>query len=189
MICFRFMDSANDILKSNNTAQKKRAVANYSLFILHFILAIVLMMAIRTLAVSVHYVDGDGLSPMYSDGDCLLINRCSYGLRIEGNGLLPYSRLMRRPVQRGDIVAFNIPSDSIAGICIARCAAVAGDTIQTLDGQLVVPGIVNCAKADYYWLEAINPFNPADSRHLGFIHERDIIGRVVTVLYTLNFKR
>ena len=66
---------------------------------------------------------------------------------------------------------------------VARCAAVPGDTILTANGTLLVPGLVNCAKADYYWLESINRFNPADSRHLGFIAERDIIGRVVTVLY------
>jgi hypothetical protein len=47
----------------------------------------------------------------------------------------------------------------------------------------LVPGLVNCAKTDYYWLEAINQKNPVDSRHLGFIAENQIIGRVVTVLY------
>jgi hypothetical protein len=55
--------------------------------------------------------------------------------------------------------------------------------VSTLDGPLEVPGLKTCANADYYWLEAINKMNPADSRHLGFIPERDIIGRVVTTLY------
>jgi len=32
-------------------------------------------------------------------------------------------------------------------------------------------------------LEAINKENPADSRHLGFIPENNIIGEVITVLY------
>lgn len=154
-------------------------MSNWLKYVIAIASALALMLAIRTLVVSIHTVEGNGLSPLYENGDRLLINRCSYGLRIEGNGLLPYSRLMRSPVHRGDIVAFSHP----AGVCIARCAAVPGDTIQTLDGLLTVPGIVNCAKADYYWLESVNPNNPADSRHLGFISEQHILGRVVSVLY------
>lgn len=145
--------------------------------------AFALMLGFRALVFSIHNVTGNGLEPLYKHGDCLLVNRCSYGLRIEGHGLLPYSRLLRQPVKRGDIVAFTMPSDSVAGICIARCKAVPGDTINTLKGKLVVPGLNTCAKADYYWLEALNQQNPADSRHLGFIPESNIIGEVVTVIY------
>ena len=105
------------------------------------------------------------------------------GLRIEGNGLLPYARLQRCPVKRGDIVVFMAPNGIPSGVMIARCKAVPGDTIPTLDGLLIVPGLKTCAKTDYYWMEAINQQNPVDSRHLGFIPERNIIGRVSTVLY------
>ena len=146
--------------------------------------AFALMLGFRALAFSLHSVTGNGLAPLYKHGDCLLVNRCSYGLRIEGHGLLPYSRLLRQPVKRGDIVAFT--ASSVAGICIARCKAVPGDTINTLKGKLVVPGLKTCANADYYWLEALNEQNPADSRHLGFIPERNIIGEVVTVVYNCH---
>ena len=104
-------------------------------------------------------------------------------MRIAGNGVLPYSRLMKKTIAKGDIVAFNLPDDSVKGICIARCTAIPGDTIHTLNGPLLVPGLKTCAKTDYYWLEAVNQENPVDSRHLGFIPESNIIGRVVTVLY------
>ena len=145
--------------------------------------AFALMLGFRALVFSIHSVTGNGLAPLYKHGDCLLVNRCSYGLRIEGHGLLPYSRLLRQPVKRGDIVAFTVPCDSVAGIYIARCKAVPGDTILTHKGNLVVPGLKTCAKADYYWLEALNQQNPADSRHLGFIPESSIVGEVITVLY------
>ena len=158
-------------------------MANWLKYVIALASALALMLAFRTLALSIHGVTGNGLAPLFQDGDRLLVNRCSYGLRIAGNGLLPYSRLMRSPVRRGDIVAFTVPYDSVAGICIARCTAVPGDTIRTTDGTLTVPGVINCAKADYYWLESINPQNPADSRHLGFIPEHNIIGRVISVLY------
>ncbi|MDE7085398.1 MAG: S26 family signal peptidase, partial [Prevotella sp.] len=85
--------------------------------------AFALMLAARALVVSVHSVNGNGLAPLFQNGDQLLINRCSYGMRIEGNALLSYSRLMRKPVQKGDIVAFTWPGDSIKGLLIARCTA------------------------------------------------------------------
>ena len=154
-------------------------MVNWLKYVIALASAFALMLAIRTLAFSVHSVTGNGLAPLYVDGDQLLINRCSYGLRIAGNGLLPYSRLLRQPVQRGDVVAFR----SDAGIFIARCKAVPGDTILTDKGPLVIPGIKTCAETDYYWLEAVNEQNPVDSRHLGFISERNIIGRVACVLF------
>ncbi len=146
-------------------------------------LAMLLMLAFRTLVFSVHYITGDGLTPCYQEGDQILVNRCSYGLRIEGNGLLPYSRLLRQPVQRGDIVLFNMPGASPSVLMIARCMAIPGDTLQTNKGTLVIPGLKTCADADYYWMEAINPQNPVDSRHLGFISEQQIIGKVSSVLF------
>ena len=161
-------------------------MANWLKYVIAFASAFALMLAIRTLAFSIHGVEGNGLAPLYQSGDRLLINRCSYGLRIEGNGLLPYSRLLRQPVKKGDIVAFTVPCDSVDGLCIARCTAVPGDTIHTTSGNLTVPGLTNCAKTDYYWLEAINSQNPLDSRYMGLIPEHDIIGRVVTVLYNRN---
>ena len=145
--------------------------------------AFALMLAFRALVFSIHSVNGSGLTPTYQNGDRLLVNHCSYGLRIEGHGLLPYSRLLRSQVKRGDVVAFKVPSDSISGIYIARCKAVPGDTINTHKGKIIVPGLKTCAKVDYYWLEALNKDNPADSRHLGFIPESSIIGEVITVLY------
>ena len=90
---------------------------------------------------------------------------------------------MRSPVKRGDIVAFKVPCDSVAGVFIARCKAIPGDTISTQEGPLLIPGLETCAKTDYYWLESINPNNPADSRHIGLIPESHIIGEVISVLY------
>ena len=145
-------------------------MANWLKYVIAFTASFALMLAFRTLAFSIHGVTGDGLEPTYQSGDRLLINRCSYGLRIEGNALLPYSRLMRQPVEKGDIVAFSVP----------------GDTIRTPKGLITIPGLRSCAKNDYYWLEALNSSNPIDSRNLGCIPENNIVGRVVTVLYNRN---
>ena len=50
--------------------------------------------------------------------------------------------------------------------------------------MLVVPGLKDCADADYYWLESVNEENIVDSRLLGFVSEEYIIGRVVMVAYS-----
>ena len=39
--------------------------------------AFVLMLVARALVVSVHSVNGNGLAPLYQNGDQLLINRCT----------------------------------------------------------------------------------------------------------------
>ena len=152
-------------------------------FVAALVSAFLLVLAFRALAFSVYTVEGKGLQPVFMQGDRLLVNRWSYGLRINGKGMLPDSRLLRKPIKRGEIVVFDLPGDSIAGEFIARCKAVPGDTVRLQDGPVVVPGLKDCADADYYWLESINPNNPADSRHLGFVSERNIIGKVAFILY------
>ena len=157
---------------------------NWLKFVIVFASAFVLMLAFRALAFSVYTVEGKGLQPVYIHGDRLLVNKWSYGLRVDGGGVLPYSRMLRKPIKKGDIVVFDIPNDTIQGEFIARCKAVPGDSIKLQNRIVVVPGLKDCADADYYWLESLHPKNPADSRHLGFISERNIIGRVVTILYS-----
>ena len=159
-------------------------MSNWLKFVIALASAFVLMLVFRALVLSVYTVEGKDLQPVYIHGDRLLVNKWSYGLRIDGGGMLPYSRMLRKPVNRGDIVLFDFPNDTIQGVFIARCKAVPGDSIKVQNRMMVVPGLKDCADADYYWLESLHPKNPADSRHLGFISERNIIGRVVTVLYS-----
>ena len=158
-------------------------------FVVALVSAFLLVLAFRALAFSVYVVEGKGLQPVFMQGDRLLVNRWSYGLRINGKGMLPNSRLLRKPVKRGEIVVFDLPGDSIVGEFVARCKAVPGDTLRLQEGLTVVPGLKDCADADYYWLESINPKNPADSRHLGFVSERNIIGKVAFILYNHDDSR
>ncbi len=159
-------------------------MANWLKFLIAFAAAFVLVLGFRTLAFSLYTVDGRALAPTFITGDRLLVNRWSYGLRIGGGGLLPYSRLLHEGVRRGDIVAFDMPGDSLQGICVARCTAIPGDTVHTSGGPLLVPGRVTCNAYDSYWMEALADDNPIDSQHLGFISECNVIGRVVGVLYS-----
>ena len=155
-------------------------------FLLALAVAFLLMVAFRALAFTVYTIDGQGLSPLFQEGDRVLVNRWSYGLRVGGEkSLFNYGRICRQPVEKGDIVVFEDPSDDRRDhILIGRCVGVPGDTI-SLNGRLmVVPGLKDCADADYYWIESIGQGNPIDSRQLGFISERLIIGRACSIVYS-----
>ena len=154
-------------------------------FLLALVVALVLMLCFRALAFTIYVVEGTGLQPEYQPGDRVLVNRWSYGLRVGGDGgLFGYGRLGRRSVKRGDLVAFENPRNT-GEVLICRCKALPGDTVQHESLTLTVPSLKNCDDGDYYWLEAIGADNATDSRSLGFIPEKLIIGRATTVIYSL----
>lgn len=153
-------------------------------FLLPLAVALVLMLCFRALVFTICTVEGQGLTPLLLPGDRVLVNRWSYGLRIGGDGgLFGYGRLGQQVIERGDIVAFENPKNTDE-VLICRCKAVPGDTIAHEGQTLVVPGLVNCAASNHYWMEAIGTENTFDSRVLGFIDEQLIIGRVTTVVYS-----
>jgi len=157
-----------------------------TLFMIHCTLIILLVILFRALAFTIYTIDGRGLSPLFMEGDRVLVNRWSYGLRVGGDkSLFNYGRICRHPVEKGDIVAFEDPrDDNREAILICRCAAVPGDSVSHNDRVMVVPGLRDCADADYYWMESIGHGNPIDSRQLGFISEKLIIGRVCRIVYS-----
>ena len=154
-------------------------------FIMALAVSLMAMMAFRALVATVFTVEGDGLAPVFLKGDHVMVNRWSYGQRTGSDGgLYSYGRLCRQQVEQGDYVAYEDPRDSTRQtILFGRCQALPGDTV-TIDGrQTVVPSLKNCADADYYWLHAPGKGNPTDSRQLGFISERRIIGRAVFIVF------
>ncbi len=155
-------------------------------FLIALVVAFVLMLCFRAMAFTIYSIDGDGLRPRLFKGDHVLVNRWSYGLRVgTDGGLFSYGRIGRRPVSRGDVVAFERPGSSDE-VLICRCKALPGDTV-CVDGQtFCVPGVNDCADTDYFWMEALGDGNAIDSRQLGLIPERQIIGRVVMVVYSHN---
>lgn len=147
-------------------------------FLLALLVAFLVMFAFRGLVMTVCTIDGDGLAPQFVAGDRVVVNRWSYGLRTGKKGsLFDYGRICRQDVKKGDFIAFE---DSLGKMLICRCTALPGDTI----GQLIVPGVANCADQDYFWVEAISKNNELSSRQLGFIPEDRIIGRACLVLYS-----
>lgn len=164
---------------------KSLKLRSLTLLIAHCAVAIVLVLCFRALVFTVCTVEGDGLRPLLTSGDRVLVNRWSYGLRVGGGeGLFSYGRIGRRPVRRGDVVAFDNPLRP-GEVLLCRCQGLPGDTISGPGGELtVVPGLKTCADADHYWMVALGDGNPLDSRTLGFIAERHIIGRAVMIIYS-----
>ena len=155
-------------------------------FLLAFLIAFVLMMVIRIAGVTIYTIDGSSLEPTFQAGDRIMVNRWSYGLRVGGKeSFFGYGRIVRHPVCKGDLVAFEHPQDN-SQILICRCAALPGDSVVHEGQTLIVPSLSDCADGDYYWMESINPDNTIDSHTLGFIAEERIIGRVFMVVYSLD---
>lgn len=153
-------------------------------FLLAFIVAAIGLMAFRCLVFSVYTVKGDMLEPMFKKGDRILVNRWSYGLRTGfDEGIFGYSRICYSPVRKGDIVAFDYPTDSLDGIFVSRCTAIPGDTIENGNDLLVIPGKATCNPENMYWLESVNKAGYADSKTFGPIAESHIIGKVLMVVY------
>lgn len=147
-------------------------------------LCIAVMLVFRAVAFTICTVDGDALLPLLQKGDRVLVNRWSYGLRVgSDDGLISYTRIMRRAISRGDIVAFENPQNT-DHVLICRCAALPGDTVEHGGQRMAVPGLVNCVGRDHYWMQALNGDSTADSHTLGFISEELIIGRVTTIVYS-----
>ena len=155
-------------------------------FLLAFLIAFVLMMVIRIAGVTIYTIDGSSLEPTSQAGDRIMVNRWSYGLRVGGKeSFFGYGRIVRHPVCKGDLVAFEHPQDN-SQILICRCAALPGDSVVHEGQKLIVPSLSDCADGDYYWMESINPDNTIDSHILGFIAEERIIGRAFMVVYSLD---
>ena len=159
--------------------------------------AIVAMLLIRAAVVTVCCVEGDALQPVFLAGDRVMVNRWSYGLRTGGNRLLSYNRLWRCPVERGDIVAVNDPTDSLVAsvderrVLLLQCKALPGDKVSSglnpSPSTHVIPGRYSCADMDYYLMEPLSPSSlnaKLSTLNTLLIPEDHVIGRVFLIIYS-----
>lgn len=147
--------------------------------------AILIMLAFRALVFTIYTVPDASLEPRLRTGDRVVVNRWSYGLRTGGNGYFHYSRLFASPVQRGDLIAFNIPQDSTGNIAslpvaIGQVKAIPGDTITIDSLQYVIPQgcrICQCSQHDQLLVG-----NGNDALQV-LVPETHVIGKVILVAF------
>ena len=115
-------------------------------FVVALAVTFLVMLAFRALAFTIYTVPSSGLQPELKEGDRILVNRWSYGLRTGLGGLFSYGRWCKSKVDYNDMVAFNEPLDTADDVtyrpvCLGYCKAVPGDTVSVnKDVQIVIPG-------------------------------------------------
>ncbi len=118
-----------------------------SLLTLAIIIGLVLI--IRTFALTTCTIPSTGMENTLYQGDCVLVNKWSYGLRLPFPSLIGYYRWGKPDVKQGDIILFNnpAPTDRTTAIShrelyVSRCVGQPGDTLMLNNERMVTGDIV-----------------------------------------------
>lgn len=104
-------------------------------WILAFAGAVVVVLLLRGFAFTSCLIPSAGMENSIFQGERILVNKWSYGLRVPFMTLFSYHRWGERPVQQQDIVVFNNPAGirqpviDRREVYISRCIGVPGDTL------------------------------------------------------------
>lgn len=155
--------------------------------VLSYVLVIVIALLIKKYIFSPIRVNGTSMYPTLNDGDIMILNEIGYYL----NG-----------VERFDIVVVKTEDDKI----IKRVIGLPGETVKYLDNKLYINGeeieedfthaiTHNFDLSDinekiipegYYFVVGDNRGNSKDSRIIGLISKKQIMGKTSFVLYPFN---
>lgn len=145
-------------------------------FLVALFVAFILMLAFRALVFTIYTVENADMAPLFRNGDRVMVNRWSYGLRTGDDGVFSYGRLARQTVNRNDLIAVD---DSVGHVLLCRCLAQPGDTIYMEGRTIIVPGRSTCAHQDYYY---VSPLGKCENTML--LPEKYIIGRAFLIIYS-----
>ncbi len=168
-------------------------IREFFLDLFKFVIVIVLVLVLMIYVVSVTQVVGDSMSPTLKDGEVLLLNKIQYRFG---------------KVKRGDIIAFSYADTKYL---IKRVIGLPGDAIEIKDNQVYINGNLyeesylkeNVDSEDfqlsslgyqtvpegYYFVLGDNRDNSLDSRSIGLVSEKDILGKIALRFWPItNFK-
>ncbi len=101
---------------------------------------------VKAFLVTSCFIPSTGMENSLYQGEGILVNKWSYGLRMPFPSVFGYHRIGTGKVEKGDIVLFNNPNPSNRGkrtecreVFISRCIGVAGDTL-LLNRELINTG-------------------------------------------------
>ncbi len=104
-------------------------------WILAFAGAIIAVLLFRTFVFGSFLIPSSGMENALYQGDHILVNKWSYGLRMPFMQWFSYHRILEKPIAVGDFVVFNNPAQpqekvwSNRKVFINRCVGIPGDTL------------------------------------------------------------
>ena len=113
---------------------KKATIKNLIKYIEGIVIVILLTLFIRTFIVQAFYIPSASMAPSLLPGDCILINKFIYGIRI------PYINIKMFPYKkpkRGDVIVFIYPKDP-SNDFIKRVIGIPGETVQIIGGKVYI---------------------------------------------------
>ncbi len=205
--------------------------------------AISIAVLLRVLLFGMLVIPHNGEAPVLIEGDRVVVNKWSYGLRRPFSRWGGYHRYAAKQPERGDWMVFNSPSvekgalPDTSGLCIGCVLACPGDTIWLgnkgrvssvcdYPSGCIWPVIVPSSGSnirvtpwnrslyertvqrfsssdsqtfvkrdssefcrfhrDYFWIVSGNEANMNDSRTLGLVPMEFVLGKAVSVAYSLD---
>ncbi len=97
--------------------------------------AILLVVVVRVFFLMLAVIVGDGMEPVFLEGDRVAVNRWAYGLRSPFIQFTGYKRFHPLLPKHGDWVAFNAPDTTVSlrpdtgEVCMGCLVALPGDTV------------------------------------------------------------
>ncbi|MBB6019323.1 signal peptidase I [Paenibacillus sp. JGP012] len=184
--------------KNNRSKKAKNEIVEWLKAI---VIALVLVILIRWLLFKPFVVDGPSMQPNFSTGERVIVNEILYDIR---------------EPKRGEVIVFHVPSEgrdfikrviAVAGDTVQ----VQGDTV-TVNGQKVnetyIQGAIDAAEANggtynvkdfpneqfpdgkvppgHVFVMGDNRPNSTDSRMIGYVSLKDIIGRADVIFWPIG---
>jgi signal peptidase I len=180
-------DGIDNDVQPSPTARRRRALVDWVIVIG---VALLVAFLVRTFVLAHFVVDGTSMATTLHDGDRVFVNKLSYRLHDPG---------------RGDVVVLHEINGTTDRDLIKRVIGLPGETIEmrncdvTIDGRhldepyldprVVTPG--NCGgdlqptrvPQDHVFVMGDNRAGSLDSRNLGPIADKDLVGRAFVVFW------
>jgi len=181
------------------TKRKKGVIREYAEII---ILAVGLALFVRTFFIQAFRIPSESMEDTLLVGDFLFANKLLYGPKLPF--LDVHLPAIRQP-KRGDIIIFKYPNDPKVDY-IKRCVAVEGQTVELIDNQLFVDGVLQEEPFTKYvfgsrpdrhfgpfkvppgdlFMMGDNRDNSADSRAWGPLDKKLIAGKAMFIYFSWN---
>ena len=179
--------------------RKKSVIREYAEII---VLAVALALFVRTFFIQAFRIPSESMEDTLLVGDFLFANKLIYGPKLP---LVDWRLPAIREPKPGDIIIFKYPVDPKVDY-IKRCVAVEGQTVELVDNQLYVDGVLQDEEFTKYvfgsrpdrrfgplkvpeghiFMMGDNRDNSADSRAWGPLDKKLIAGKAMFIYFSWN---